>query len=466
MESCLTHLEGSRTGATYDADVLQTLDPVDGLPLLARYDLARAARTLTRQNIAARRGNGMWRWRELLPVRDPATMIHLGEGSTPLLPAPRLGDALGLDRLMIKAEGQNPTGAFKARGMAAAVSRAVELGATRLIVPSAGNAGGALATYGAAAGVPVTIVLPVDTPTVNITEVQMAGAEVILVEGVISDCGTVARHVRERTGAFDLSTLKEPYRVEGKKTMGLELAEELNWTLPDVVVYPTGGGTGLIGMWKAFEELQALGLIGSHRPRMVVAQAAGCAPMVRAIEEGTAAARPWKDPATRASGLRVPSAVGDRLILSAVAQSGGTGVAVPESDIDRMQQLVAHRGAGYVSPESATAFAATAVLADEGWIAPDERVVVFDCGVGFKYPPPSLGALPVVDADSIDDPEAITAAVRGDRRTTRPIAARSVAARSVTAAQGTSRPPDTSVAALPQPPHRDLPALDLPAPPR
>ncbi|HUG83070.1 MAG TPA: threonine synthase, partial [Euzebya sp.] len=316
MESCLTHLEGSRTHARYDADTLQTLDPVDGAPLLARYDLQRVARTLTPRSLMERHGPGMWRWGELLPVRDRRHVIHLGEGSTPLLAAPRLGAALGIDTLLVKAEGLNPTGSFKARGMAAAVSRARELGARSLIVPSAGNAGGALAAYGAAAGLPVTVVVPADTPTVNVVEAQMMGASVILVEGFISDCGRISRAIADRTGAFDVSTLKEPYRVEGKKTMGLELVEQLGWAVPDAIVYPTGGGTGLIGMWKAFDELEALGFIGSGRPRMVAAQAQGCAPIVRAFQTGAETATPWQDPVTRASGLRVPSAVGDRLILA------------------------------------------------------------------------------------------------------------------------------------------------------
>ncbi len=411
VESCLTFLEGSATHARYDADVLQTLDPVDGAPLLARYDLERAGRTMTPRALAERHGPGMWRWGELLPIRDRRHITYLGEGSTPLLGATRIGSALGLDDLLVKAEGLNPTGAFKARGMAAAVSRARELGATSLIVPSAGNAGGALAAYGAAAGLPVTVVLPADSPQVNVVEAQMCGARVVLVEGVISDCGQVARAIAARTGAFDVSTLKEPYRVEGKKTMGLELVEQLSWAVPDVIVYPTGGGTGLVGMWKAFDELEALGFIGSARPRMVAAQAEGCAPMVRAFERGDETAEPWVDPHTRASGLRVPSAVGDRLILSALRESGGTAVAVGESDIDAIQRLVGRRGGGYVSPESATAFAAIAALADDGWGSANERVVVFDCGIGHKYPPPPLEPPPLVPAAALADPDALAAAV-------------------------------------------------------
>src|SRR5215210_7112134 len=264
--SAFTHLEGSASGERYDADQLIGLDPTDGRPLLARYDLERAGASLTREALAGRRAGGLWRWPELLPVRDPTRRIHLGEGSTPLLRAPRLGAELGVPGLLVKAEGLNPTGSFKARGMAVAVSRAIELGATALIAPSAGNAGGALAAYAAAGGVPATVVMPEDVPAVNRDEALAAGARVLLHDGLIDACGAVARRLAADEGSFDLSTLREPYRVEGKKTMGLELAEDLGWRLPDAIVYPTGGGTGLVGMWKAFGELEQLGLIGSARP--------------------------------------------------------------------------------------------------------------------------------------------------------------------------------------------------------
>ncbi|WP_114476336.1 threonine synthase [Euzebya rosea] len=413
MESSLSFLEGSRSGARYDADVLQRVDPVDGAPLLARYDLERAARTLTPRSLAERHGPGMWRWRELLPVRDARHRVHLGEGSTPLLKATRLGPALGVDNLLVKAEGQQPTGSFKARGMTAAVSRARELGARSLIAPSAGNAGGALAAYGAAAGLPVTVVMPADVPESNLVEAQMCGAQVVLVEGFITDCGRVARAIAERTGAFDVSTMKEPYRVEGKKTMGLELVEQLGWTMPDVIVYPTGGGTGLIGMWKAFDELEALGLAGAGRPRMVSVQAQGCAPIVRAFAAGAETAEPWVDPSTRASGLRVPSAIGDRLILSALRESEGTAVAVPEQEIDAVQRLAGRRGVGYVSPETAAALAAVASLADEGWLSANERVVVFDTGIGHKYPPPELPRPVTLRPEDADDPDLLELVRRG-----------------------------------------------------
>ncbi|MDX1657910.1 MAG: threonine synthase [Nitriliruptorales bacterium] len=397
-DSALTHLEGSASGGRYDADTLQRLDS-EGRPLLARYDLDQAAATLTKDSLA-QRPRGLWRWRELLPVRDHDHVVSLGEGDTPLLSPRRLSGALDLRRLRLKAEGANPTGSFKARGMATAVSRNRELGAQRFLAPSAGNAAGALAAYGAAAGVPVTVLMPADAPRSNQVEVVMCGATLVLVDGLISDCGRLGAALAARTGAFDVSTMKEPYRVEGKKTMGLELIEALGWRVPDVIVYPTGGGTGLVGMWKAFAELEQLGFIGSERPRMVSAQAAGCAPIVRAFEEGAAHARPWEDAETRASGLRVPTAVGDGLILRALRDSDGTGVAVEEADITRAQRLAGERGAGYVSPETATAIAATGELRSSGWVAADDEVVVFDTGIGAKYPdPPGLAAAPTVAAD-------------------------------------------------------------------
>ena len=388
VPSALTHLEGSASGETYDAEQLIGLDPADGRPLLARYDLERAAATLTREALAARRAGGLWRWAELLPVRDPAHRIHLGEGATPLLAAPRLGRELGAPGLRVKAEGLNPTGSFKARGMAAAVSRASELGATGLVAPSAGNAGGALAAYGAAAGLPVTVVMPRDVPAVNRDEAAVMGAQVMLHDGLIDDCGAVAREIAAETGAFDVSTLKEPYRVEGKKTMGLELAEDLGWALPDVIVYPTGGGTGLVGMWKAFAELEALGFIGAERPRMVSVQAEGCAPIVRAFETGAQTAARWERAATRAGGLRVPQAVGDKLILAALRESGGTAIAVSEEALTEAQGLAGRLAGMYVAPESGAALAAVRALVERGDVGASESVVVFDCGIGQKYPPP------------------------------------------------------------------------------
>ncbi|MDF2703716.1 MAG: Threonine synthase [Rubrobacteraceae bacterium] len=417
MGSTLTHLEGALSGATYPADEPANLDPKDGRPLLARYDLERAARTLTVESLATRREGGMWRWSELLPVRDPGHVVSLGEGDTPLLPQPRLGRAFGLPRLYTKAEGLNPTGSFKARGMSAAVSRNAELGATSFIAPSAGNAAGALAAYGAAAGVGVTVAVPVDAPPASRDEALAMGARLVLVEGLISDCGRVASALAERLGAFDVSTLKEPYRVEGKKTMGLELAEQHSWRLPDVIVYPTGGGTGLVGIWKAFDELETLGFIGPERPRMIAVQAEGCAPIVRAFEAGERFARPFENARTRAAGLRVPSAVGDFLILAALRESGGTAVAVDEDSITRTQLLAGRLGAGYVSPESAAALAAVPELCDRGELNPDEEVVVFDCGIGQKYPPPpNLPEPPTIDPSNYD-PERLAAKLDARSRT-------------------------------------------------
>ncbi len=401
--STLTHLEGALSGERYPADGLMGLDPADGRPLLARYDMEKAARTLTAESLAGRRTGGLWRWTELLPVREKNNIVYLGEGDTPLLAQPRLGEALGVPRLSTKAEGLNPTGSFKARGMAVAVSRAVELSVTSFIAPSAGNAAGALAAYGAAAGAEVTVLTPVDATPVNRQEVLAMGARLVLVQGLISDCGKISTVLSGRIGAFDVSTLKEPYRVEGKKTMGFELAEQLVWRLPDVVVYPTGGGTGLVGMWKAFDELEALGLIGAHRPRMVSVQSEGCAPIVRAFEANERFAEPWQDAQTRASGIRVPSAVGDFLILDSLRESGGTAVAVSEDSISEMQMFAGRLGAGYVSPESAAALAAVPALRYRGEIDRNDEVVVFDCGIGQKYPPPQrLPESPVVDPDDLD----------------------------------------------------------------
>lgn len=410
--SALTHLEGSLSGEKYSADELQTVDPTDGRPLLARYDLKRAAGTLTVESLAGRRRDGMWRWAELLPVRDRRSVVSLGEGDTPLLRQGRLGKALGLTNLFIKVEGLNPTGSFKARGMSAAVSRTVELGARSFIAPSAGNAAGALAAYGAAAGAEVTVLVPADTPLTHRQEVLVMGGRLVLVEGLISDCGKIASEIARDLSAFNVSTLKEPYRLEGKKTMGFELAEQLGWRLPDVIFYPTGGGTGLVGMWKAFGELETLGLIGAERPRMVSVQAQGCAPIVRAFEAGKRFAEAWEGANTRAAGIRVPSAVGDFLILDALRDSGGTAVAVDEDSMAEMQEFAGRMGAGYVAPESAAALAAVPELCDRGEISRHEEIVVFDCGIGQKYPPlPSFPDPPVVDPSGYD-PEALVDWIR------------------------------------------------------
>src|SRR5215213_4469022 len=323
----VTHLECAACGARHEARRLHNLCTQCGKPLLVRYDLEGAARSLTRESLKGRRSD-LWRYREVLPVEREENIVSLGEGLTPLVPAARLGERLGLRRLFVKDESQNPTQSFKARGMAAAVSMAKELGARKLAVPSAGNAAGALSAYAARAGLEAFIFMPRDTPRANVVECEQTGAKVTLMDGLITDCGAEVARRKEKEGWFDVSTLKEPYRVEGKKTLGYELAEQMEWRLPDVIIYPTGGGTGLIGMWKAFDEMQQLGWIDSKRPRMVTVQAAGCAPIVRAFEEGNRFADEFPNAATTASGLRVPKAIGDFLILDALRMSGGTAVSV------------------------------------------------------------------------------------------------------------------------------------------
>jgi threonine synthase len=398
--SYLTHLECTCCARTFDADSLNGACPDDGRPLYARYDLGAIARSLRPGDLLSREAS-LWRYREWLPVRDPAHVVTLGEGWTPLLPLTRLAQRWGLTRTWVKDESQLPTGSFKARGMAVAVSRARELGIRRVGVPSAGNAGGALATYAARAGLEAFVFMPVDVPRVNQIECQAAGARCYLVRGLISDCGKLVRANTERMGWFDLSTLREPYRVEGKKTMGLELAEQLDWELPDVVIYPTGGGTGLVGMWKAWAELEEMGWIGSRRPRMVAVQAAGCAPLVRAFEAGAEEATPWTNAATGAAGLRVPSAIGDRLILQTVCESGGVAISVDEAEIAEAQRLLARSEGLFAAPEGAAAVAGLSRLIQENRVGLDERIVVFNTGSGLKYPEWFADELPVLEADAV-----------------------------------------------------------------
>jgi threonine synthase len=383
--SFLSHLQCSHCGREFSAEQLIRLCPDCQLPLLARYDLAAAATHVDRDELPTRAAS-MWRFHELLPVRDPAHIVTLGEGGKPVLKLDHLGDELGLKQLYLKDEGQNPTGSFKALGLAAAVSRACELGVTEFVIPTAGNAGGALAAYAARAGAKAHVYMPADAPLVNITEVQMTGADLRLVNGLINDAGREAAVAADAGGWFDVSTLKEPYRVEGKKIMGYELAMAFGWQLPDVIIYPTGGGTGLIGMWKAFAEMSAMGWIDPHhRPRMVAAQAAGCAPIVKAFEEGAETAVPWENAATLAGGLRVPVTIGGRLMLAALRESGGTAVAVSDNRIlDAQQKLAATEGI-FVSLEAAATVAALEDLAANQWIHPDERVLIFNTGSGLKY---------------------------------------------------------------------------------
>ena len=381
--SYLTHLECSLTGQIYDADKLIRLSDA-GQPLLARYDLDKARAELDRDKIM-RRPAGMWRFRELLPVRDPQYITTLGEGGKPVLKLNQLGRHLGLHQLYLKDEGQNPTGSFKALGLAAAVSRARELGVTEFVIPTAGNAGSALAAYAARSNTVAHVYMPQDAPLINLTEVQMTGADLQLVNGLINDAGRKAAADAAEGGWFDVSTLKEPYRVEGKKIMGYELAAAFDWELPDVIIYPTGGGTGLIGMWKAFAEMERLGWIGGKRPRMVAVQSDGCAPVVKAFQAGAETTEAWENAATLAGGLRVPVAIGGRLMLAALRESKGTAVAVSDQRILAAQQLLARQEGIFVSLEAAATIAAVEELAAQNWLHPDEKTLVFNTGSGLKY---------------------------------------------------------------------------------
>ena len=379
----LTQLECSLTGKKYDAEQLIRLSDA-GQPLLACYDLDKARAELDRDAVM-RRPATLWRFHELLPVSDPDCRITLGEGGKPILKLPNLGRKLGLNQLYMKDEGQNPTGSFKALGLAAAVSRAIELGAKEFVIPTAGNAGGALAAYAARAGVTAHVYMPSDAPLINIMEVQMSGADLHLVNGLINDAGREASAAAAEGGWFDVSTLKEPYRLEGKKIMGYELAAAFDWQLPDVIIYPTGGGTGLIGMWKAFDEMEQLGWIGSQRPRMVAVQSDGCAPVVKAFHDGAEATDTWEDAATLAGGLRVPAAIGGRLMLTALRDSGGTAVAVSDGRIMQAQKQLASQEGIFVSLEAAATVAALQDLVAQHWITPDERVLIFNTGNGLKH---------------------------------------------------------------------------------
>ena len=376
----VTHLECSMTGARYPAHKVHGLSEA-GRPMLVRYDLERLRSTLDRDAIAARSG-GFWRWHELLPVRRERNRLRLGEVVTPMIRTPEPG----APELWIKDEGRLPTGSFKARGLGVAVSMAKELGLTHLAMPTNGNAGAALAAYCVRGGLRATVFCPADTPDVNVREIALQGADLFRVEGLIDDCGRIVGEGKSRLGWFDLSTLKEPYRIEGKKTMGLELAEQFAFELPDAIFYPTGGGTGLIGMWKAFDELEALGWIGSKRPKMFAVQAEGCAPIVRAFESGEEHAPRWEDARTIAAGIRVPVAVGDFLILRAVRASGGRAIAVADADLMRDQADFTRRHGLLLCPEGAATYTAWRRAVDEGWIDADARTVLFNCATGLKYP--------------------------------------------------------------------------------
>ena len=385
-----SHLECSATGARYPAGQLHGLSDA-GKPLLVRYDLAALGRAISKDELARRREGGFWRYREFLPVRHDADVVSLGEVVTPLVAAPKAAQRHGARTLLVKDEGRLPTGSFKARGLALAVSMAKEFGITRMAMPTNGNAGAALAAYAARAGIESWVFCPQDTPEVNVREIALQGAHIFLVNGLINDCGRLVAEGKEKMGWFDASTLKEPYRIEGKKTMGIELAEQLGWELPDVIFYPTGGGTGLIGMWKAFEELEAIGFIGSKRPRMVAVQAAGCAPVVRAWQEGREHAEPWKDAHTIASGIRVPGAIGDFLILRAVRESGGFAIAVDDAMILDAQAEMACVEGLLLCPEGAATYAAWRAALAGGQVRSDERAVLFNCASGLKYAMPPAG---------------------------------------------------------------------------
>jgi len=376
--SLVTHLECSLTGERHEAGQVHNLSRA-GKPLLVRYDLDEAGRTLTRESIAEREP-GMWKWRELLPNdREP---VSLGEIETPIIPLTRTGGP----NLLVKDEGRLPTGSFKARGLAMAVTMASQFGIDRIAMPTNGNAGAALAAYGARAGIETIAICPSETPEINVTETAAYGARVYVADGQIDECGALVGKGAAEGLWFDCSTLKEPYRLEGKKVMGFELAEQLGWQLPDAIFYPTGGGTGLIGMWKAFDELEAVGLIGSKRPRMYAVQAEGCAPIVRAFERGDEFAERWENAATVATGIRVPRAVGDFLILRAVRNSGGAAIAVPEEAIVRAVEDVARDDGFLLCPEGGAVLAAWRLAEERGLTVRDELVLLFNCASGNKYP--------------------------------------------------------------------------------
>ena len=381
----VTHLECSLCGLHHEARKLHNLCVECGKPLLVRYDLRAAGRTLTPTSLKDRESS-LWRYREVLPVENWNNVVSFGEGWTPLLNASKTSESLPVPLdLFIKDEGQNPTQSFKARGMAAAISMAKEFGVKKVAVPSAGNAAGAMAAYAARAGIEANIFMPSDTPMANIVECEQTGAKVTLVDGLITDCGKIIAERKEAEGWFDVSTLKEPYRVEGKKTMGYELAEQLNWELPDVILYPTGGGTGLIGMWKAFDEMEQMGWIGSKRPKMVSVQSLTCAPIVRAFENGERFADEFENAATVASGLRVPKAIGDFLILDAIRASGGTAVAVADSELVAAVKEIGAAEGLFTAPEGAACLPALRKLIADGFINAGEKVVIFNTGSGVKY---------------------------------------------------------------------------------
>ncbi|HEY5167048.1 MAG TPA: threonine synthase [Pseudolabrys sp.] len=386
--SFVTHLECAMTGERHEADQIHNLSRA-GKPLLVRYDLAGVRKALSKQALS-QRAPDLWRYRELLPVRDPAHIVSLGEAMTPIVRMPRLSTKLGGGDILVKDEGRLPTASFKARGLVMAVSMAKALGIKHMAMPTNGNAGAALAAYATSAGIKSTIFCPEDTPEVNVSEIALQGAAVYRVNGLIDDCGKIVGEGKSKVGWFDTSTLKEPYRIEGKKTMGLELAEQLAWQVPDAIFYPTGGGTGLIGMWKAFAELEEIGFIGKKRPRMIAVQAAGCAPMVRAYEAGEEHATRWENAHTIASGIRVPQAIGDFLILRAVRESGGFAIAVGDDAISAALDEMAREEGLLLCPEGAATYAAYKQSLTDGRVSRTDQVVLFNCASGLKYPLPPV----------------------------------------------------------------------------
>jgi len=382
--SYVTHLECSKCGERHEADQIQTVCRKCGKPLFVRYDLERVREAVTKRELVGR-VSSMWRYFELMPVRERSNIVSLGEGWTPLTEASKLGGVVGVEDLWIKDEGIIPTGSFKARGLSAAISKAKELGIRRVAMPSAGNAAGAMAAYGVRAGMEVYVFMPEDAPKVNAVESEIVGAKVVLVKGLISDAGKLVREGDKEMGWFNVATLGEPYRVEGKKTMGLEVAEQLDWDLPDVIIYPTGGGTGIIGMWKVFDELEEMGWIGSERPRMVSVQAEGCSPITKAYEEGKEESEFFENASTLAAGLRVPKALGDFLVLRAVRESGGTALAVTDEEIMADVGLMARNEGLFPCPEGAATLSALRHMIAEGEVDRDERVVLFNTGSGLKY---------------------------------------------------------------------------------
>lgn len=380
----VTHLVCAKCATTYEPNLLYNLCTACGKPLLVMYDLAKAGATLKKESLKGR-VSSLWRYREVLPVISDENIVSLGEGWTPLLHASRLGSACGLPQLFIKDESPNPTGSFKARGQTTAISMAKELGVTKVAIPTAGNAGGAMSAYAAAAGLTAHVFMPRDTPAANRIECEQLGAHVTLIDGLITDCGAQVASRKDKEGWFDVSTLKEPYRIEGKKTMGYELAEQFAWELPDVILYPTGGGTGLVGMWKAFAEMEQMGWINSYRPRMYSVQASGCAPIVRAFEQGWDEAPEFENAHTAASGLRVPRAIGDFIMLDILRRSGGGAVAVSDEEMIADTRVIGAAEGLFCAPEGAACFSALKKLLADGAVTSGDRVVLFNTGIGVKY---------------------------------------------------------------------------------